>query len=197
MRNYKLSDYTPISIFTSKAFVEIYLDSIYLFNPETLLNNKDLPKAYKAYPIISQRMSDMLFSSRIRGMFADKYYFFCNDRDSILEFYNVLNNSNFVFSLDDNKEYIVHAFPTKNSFYLISNKKIYSFDNRYLLTASFRRDGSSRFGSVNRYGNFPSIAVGWNVSNLASQIVALPASEGKNQFRRADRTQKVGIERDG
>lgn len=137
VRNYKLSDYTPISIFTSKAFVEIYLDSIYLFNPETVLNTRDLPEAYKAYPIISQRMSDMLFSSRIRGMFADKYYFFCNDRDSILEFYNVLNNSNFVFSLDDNKEYIVHAFPTKNSFYLISNKKIYSFDNRLNVTGTY------------------------------------------------------------
>lgn len=44
---------------------------------------------------------------------------------------------------------------------------IYSFDNRYLLTASFRRDGSSRFNKANRYGNFPSIALGWNVSNEA------------------------------
>ncbi|HEX6428429.1 MAG TPA: TonB-dependent receptor [Niastella sp.] len=42
---------------------------------------------------------------------------------------------------------------------------IYSYDNRYLLTASFRRDGSSRFGKANRYGNFPSIALGWNISN--------------------------------
>jgi TonB-linked SusC/RagA family outer membrane protein len=42
---------------------------------------------------------------------------------------------------------------------------IYSFDNRYLLTASFRRDGSSRFGKGYRYGNFPSIAVGWNLSS--------------------------------
>lgn len=49
----------------------------------------------------------------------------------------------------------------------ILGRAIYSYDNRYLLTASFRRDGSSRFGSSNRYGNFPSIAVGWNVSNEA------------------------------
>jgi TonB-dependent starch-binding outer membrane protein SusC len=42
---------------------------------------------------------------------------------------------------------------------------IYSYDNRYLLTASFRRDGSSRFNKANRYGNFPSVALGWNVSN--------------------------------
>jgi TonB-linked SusC/RagA family outer membrane protein len=42
---------------------------------------------------------------------------------------------------------------------------IYSYDNKYLLTASIRRDGSSRFGSNNRYGNFPSIALGWNMSD--------------------------------
>ncbi|MCU7552652.1 TonB-dependent receptor [Chitinophagaceae bacterium LB-8] len=44
-------------------------------------------------------------------------------------------------------------------------RAIYSYDNRYLLTASFRRDGSSRFGEDYRYGNFPSVAVGWNISN--------------------------------
>ena len=42
---------------------------------------------------------------------------------------------------------------------------IYSYDDRYVLTASFRRDGSSRFGANNRYGNFPSVALGWNIMN--------------------------------
>lgn len=42
---------------------------------------------------------------------------------------------------------------------------IYSYDNRYLLTASFRRDGSSRFAAAHRYGSFPSVAVGWNINN--------------------------------
>lgn len=41
----------------------------------------------------------------------------------------------------------------------------YSLLNRYLLTASFRADGSSRFGPDNRYGYFPSIALGWNLSD--------------------------------
>lgn len=35
--------------------------------------------------------------------------------------------------------------------------------DRYLVTATIRRDGSSRFGDSNRYGNFPSLALGWNV----------------------------------
>lgn len=40
----------------------------------------------------------------------------------------------------------------------------YTFKNRYIVTATARRDGSSRFGSNNRFGNFPSAALGWRVS---------------------------------
>ncbi|NER17831.1 SusC/RagA family TonB-linked outer membrane protein [Spongiivirga citrea] len=41
----------------------------------------------------------------------------------------------------------------------------YDFDNRYLIGATIRRDGSSRFGIDTRYGVFPSATVGWNISN--------------------------------
>ena len=41
----------------------------------------------------------------------------------------------------------------------------YNFDDRYLLTTTFRADGSSRFGPDNRYGYFPSAALAWKVSN--------------------------------
>ena len=40
----------------------------------------------------------------------------------------------------------------------------YGYDNKYLLTASLRRDGSSRFGGDNRWGVFPSGSVGWRLS---------------------------------
>lgn len=40
----------------------------------------------------------------------------------------------------------------------------YSFDSKYLLTATMRRDGSSRFSSANRWGTFPSLALGWRVT---------------------------------
>jgi len=42
---------------------------------------------------------------------------------------------------------------------------IYSYDDRYVMTAIIRRDGSSRFGSGNKYGNFPSLAFAWNASS--------------------------------
>ncbi|MBN2262945.1 MAG: SusC/RagA family TonB-linked outer membrane protein, partial [Prolixibacteraceae bacterium] len=41
---------------------------------------------------------------------------------------------------------------------------IYSFNNKYDVTASIRRDGSSKFGPANRWGNFPSFAAGWKIS---------------------------------
>lgn len=40
----------------------------------------------------------------------------------------------------------------------------YSYKNRYLLTATIRRDGSSRFGDNNRYGTFPSASLAWRVT---------------------------------
>ncbi|MDR1937923.1 MAG: SusC/RagA family TonB-linked outer membrane protein, partial [Tannerellaceae bacterium] len=40
----------------------------------------------------------------------------------------------------------------------------YSYDSRYLFTFTVRRDGSSVFGANNKYGVFPSVAAGWNIS---------------------------------
>lgn len=41
----------------------------------------------------------------------------------------------------------------------------YTYNQKYLFTASFRRDGSSKFTPANRFASFPSLAVGWNVIN--------------------------------
>lgn len=43
----------------------------------------------------------------------------------------------------------------------------YSFSDKYLLSATVRRDGSSRFGQNNRYGVFPSVSAGWRISEEA------------------------------
>lgn len=62
----------------------------------------------------------------------------------------------------------------------------YSFDDKYLLTLTMRRDGSSRFGENTKYGNFPGVAVGWNITNEAFMkqltwvdLLKLRASWGK------------------
>ena len=41
----------------------------------------------------------------------------------------------------------------------------YDYDGRYLLTASLRHEGSSRFGKNHKWGNFPAVSAGWRISN--------------------------------
>ncbi|MGN6436442.1 MAG: SusC/RagA family TonB-linked outer membrane protein [Agriterribacter sp.] len=66
-------------------------------------------------------------------------------------------------------------------------KANYSFDSKYLLSASLRYDGSSKFGANNRFALFPAFAAGWRISNEAfmadSRIFSdlkIRASWGKN-----------------
>ncbi|MDB4914438.1 MAG: TonB-dependent outer membrane protein SusC/RagA [Gemmatimonadetes bacterium] len=63
----------------------------------------------------------------------------------------------------------------------------YTFDDRYLLTLTARRDGYSGFGVNNKYGVFPSLALGWNISNekffpftRSVDALKIRASYGKN-----------------
>jgi len=41
----------------------------------------------------------------------------------------------------------------------------YNYDDRYLFSASYRREGSSRFGANNKWGDFPAFSAGWRISN--------------------------------
>lgn len=45
------------------------------------------------------------------------------------------------------------------------SRLMYNYDSRYFLSASFRTDGSSRFGPQTKWGTFPSISAGWTLSN--------------------------------
>lgn len=53
----------------------------------------------------------------------------------------------------------------KNSMLSFLFRTNYSYENKYLATVSMRADGSSKFREKERYGYFPSFALGWNVSN--------------------------------
>ena len=60
------------------------------------------------------------------------------------------------------------AFPfntPENTLISFFGRANYAFKDRYFLTATLRRDGSSRFAPANRWGLFPSIALAWNVKD--------------------------------
>jgi TonB-dependent starch-binding outer membrane protein SusC len=60
-----------------------------------------------------------------------------------------------------------NTFTLKNQIGLLSylGRINYNYDNRYLISATYRTDGSSYFGPGNKWGSFPSVSVGWLASN--------------------------------
>jgi TonB-dependent starch-binding outer membrane protein SusC len=75
---------------------------------------------------------------------------------------------------------------SKDALASIISRVNYGFDDKYLFTVSFRRDGSSRYSAGNKWENFPSAAVAWRISkenfmvnsNMISDL-KLRASYGK------------------
>ncbi|HEU4642214.1 MAG TPA: TonB-dependent receptor [Gemmatimonadaceae bacterium] len=76
---------------------------------------------------------------------------------------------------------------TETSMISMMGRLNYNYDDRYLLTLTARRDGSSVFGADHKYGTFPSVAVAWNASNESFwpggkkfNTLKLRASYGRN-----------------
>jgi TonB-linked SusC/RagA family outer membrane protein len=58
-----------------------------------------------------------------------------------------------------------NGYENENTMLSYLGRLIYSYDNRYIFTGTFRRDGSSRFSDAKRWGNFPSVSAAWNIAN--------------------------------
>lgn len=73
----------------------------------------------------------------------------------------------FVQTIDPDRSTVTSAFSAISESSLVSliSRVLYDYDGKYLFSASFRRDGSSRFGKNTKYGNFPSVSAGWRISD--------------------------------
>lgn len=63
-----------------------------------------------------------------------------------------------------NQQTTQSAYATKNELQSFFGRVNYTFNDKYLMTATMRADGSSKFGENNKYGYFPSVALGWNIN---------------------------------
>jgi len=57
------------------------------------------------------------------------------------------------------------SFKEDNTLIAFFGRVNYNYDGRYFATAILRREGSSRFGANNKWGNFPAVSAGWTISN--------------------------------
>ncbi|MDR0419454.1 MAG: SusC/RagA family TonB-linked outer membrane protein, partial [Prevotellaceae bacterium] len=58
----------------------------------------------------------------------------------------------------------VSSYRNSNTLAALFARLNYSYDEKYLLSASLRREGSSRFGANNKWGLFPAVSAGWRIS---------------------------------
>ncbi|MFD2744056.1 MULTISPECIES: SusC/RagA family TonB-linked outer membrane protein [Sphingobacterium] len=73
-----------------------------------------------------------------------------------------LGSNNMGLASNRNLNNIGSDYRTHNLFAAIARMN-YTYDDRYLLTATVRRDGSSKFGNGNKWGTFPSVSGAWNI----------------------------------
>jgi TonB-linked SusC/RagA family outer membrane protein len=87
-----------------------------------------------------------------------------NDRDYLNAQKNIFAFEE-VHEMDNGqKMYSIGGNETEWSLLSYMARVNYDYENRYLLTATIRRDGSSRFGRNNRWGTFPSLSLAWRLS---------------------------------
>jgi TonB-linked SusC/RagA family outer membrane protein len=55
------------------------------------------------------------------------------------------------------------SYKESNKLIAFFGRVIYNYDDKYLASVSYRREGSSRFGANNKWGNFPAVSLGWRI----------------------------------
>lgn len=133
--------------------------------------------------------SDNNYSNEHKNMLGDFYLNYVKNVESIksnfditagysLQYfydYSTSDNSNIPVIIDPEtgdstgQEYIIEKFEDGSEYYLESffGRLNYIFNNKYLLTASVRQDGSTRFDKQNRTAVFPAVALGWKINEEA------------------------------
>jgi iron complex outermembrane receptor protein len=107
-------------------------------------------RLFTSYLNYSKTLSKNLFD-----LTAGYDYQFWKSTTATYEELNINGDSQYSGKADDQRHALI-------SFYARLN---YSYDSRYLLTATLRRDGTSRFSE--KWGNFPSVALAWRISEEA------------------------------
>lgn len=88
-------------------------------------------------------------------------------------------SSNVITTLNAANGVIGNTTETKNVLLSYFGRVQYNYAERYLLSASLRRDGSSRFGANTKWGLFPSVSVGWRISGESFMKSVTPINDLK------------------
>lgn len=132
------------SVGVSDAQNRIYL------NTQNILSYAKQIKAHSVSAVIGFQAE----KTNYRDTYLKKLDFFVDDITALA------NSSTIDNPLND-----VRTNPKTSTMLGVFTRFLYNYKSRYYLTASFRRDGSSKFGADNKYGNFPSFSAAWRLSD--------------------------------
>lgn len=112
---------------------------------------KNTNKLLTTYFNYSNYIEDM--KSNIEAILGYDYQFWKSTTPTYSEL-NTIGEIQSTYAADDERHSLISYYARLN----------YSYDSRFILTASIRRDGTSRFSEDNRWGTFPSVALAWRVN---------------------------------
>lgn len=143
---------------TSRLFVNPLLKSNFvnggrLSNAETT----NISKQIETYATYTKELSNI----KSKLTFTAGHSYLDTERDQDVDFGNGLEmvDGEYQYTTDTGKD----SFLVINKLASFFGRLNYTYDEKYLLSASLRRDGSSRFGPSNRWGTFSSFAFGWRI----------------------------------
>ncbi len=149
--------YTPVFFVstlqqnTTSDLTKSYNDRLAWLWENTVSYNREFGKnriaAVAGYT--TQETSSEQFSAAGQNIIRDGEDFWYLNQSNINP--NTVNNG-----VDINQNYSMMSYLFRGN---------YSYNDKYLFTVTYRRDGSSKFSKNNRYADFPSLALGWNVIN--------------------------------
>ena len=91
------------------------------------------------------------------AQWSDFRYLSAQMNGFLFDYVHQMNNGQEMYSINGSRsEWALMSYMARAN---------YTFDNRYMLTATVRHDGSSRFGPKHRWGTFPSVSGAWRISN--------------------------------
>ena len=144
----------------SRIYTGIY--DLVTFGKNDAPDLKDGSSTYDSWVIENTLNYDKVFGKHNISLLAgysaqkDKHYGLNGSNSDIPQFIETMTGNTTTMSASSNLKELA----------LVSlfGRVMYSYDDRYLFSASIRRDGSSRFGKGHQYGSFPSVSVGWNIN---------------------------------
>lgn len=144
----------------SRTYTGIY--DLGTFGKNDAPDLKEGSSTYDSWVIENTLNYDKVFGKHNISLLAgysaqkDKHYGLNGSNSDIPQFIETMTGNTTTMSASSNLK--------KLALVSLFGRVMYSYDDRYLFSASIRRDGSSRFGKGHQYGSFPSVSVGWNIN---------------------------------